>query len=110
VAVANLRYYETLIGYLQTETDKSIKAGSSGKNKLLIFLWHNMDHIEDHMSNNSSIVGCVFAAAGMCLPSHCLTMTGGIHIQTHIQVSSGSTISHFRHWGWGNLTDTQTAR
>jgi hypothetical protein len=111
VAVAILRYYKILSGYLPTVTDKMNKTRSSRKNNLPIFVWYDMDHTEAHTSDNFSIVGCVFVAAGMCLRSHCLVMTGRIHIQTHIQVSSGSTIPGFRcwGWGWGSLTDTQTA-
>jgi hypothetical protein len=30
------------------------------------------DRIENNVSNNSSIIACVFIATGMCLPSHCL--------------------------------------
>jgi hypothetical protein len=33
--------------------------------------------------NNSSIVACVFVAAGTSLPSRCLATKGGIHIRTH---------------------------
>jgi hypothetical protein len=34
-------------------------------------------------NNNSSVVACVFVAMGICLPSHCLATTGGIHIQIY---------------------------
>jgi hypothetical protein len=36
------------------------------------YIWYDMDHIENTASNSSSIVACVFIAAGKCLPSHCL--------------------------------------
>jgi hypothetical protein len=39
-----------------------------------------------HINDSSSIIACVFVAAGMCLPSRCLVM----------DVCSGSTIPAFR--------------
>jgi hypothetical protein len=45
-----------------------------------------VDPTENTVSNNFSIVACVFVAAGTCLPSRCLAM----------DVSYGSTIPAFR--------------
>jgi hypothetical protein len=42
------------------------------------------DHIEKYASNISSVVLCVFAAIGTCLPYHCLTTLAG-RIQIHKQ-------------------------
>jgi hypothetical protein len=36
-----------------------------------------MDHIENDVSNNSSIVACVFVTAITFLPSHCLATIRG---------------------------------
>jgi hypothetical protein len=44
---------------------------------------------QNDASKNSSIVSCVFFAAGTCLPSRCLgTIQGGIHRQTGSKVIS----------------------
>jgi hypothetical protein len=37
---------------------------------------YDTDRIENNKPNSSSIVGCVFIAAGKCLPSRCLGMLG----------------------------------
>jgi hypothetical protein len=41
------------------------------------FPWYDTGHIENHASNNSYIVACVFVAAVTFLPSRCLAMIGG---------------------------------
>jgi hypothetical protein len=41
------------------------------------FPWYDTDRIENDVSNNSSIVACVFVAAATFLPSRCLATTGG---------------------------------
>jgi hypothetical protein len=48
-------------------------------NTILSLIWHWMHrkHVQQFF------YCCVFVAAVMLLPSHCLAMTGGIHIQTH---------------------------
>jgi hypothetical protein len=64
----------------------------------ILSVWYDTNRIEKTASNSSSIVACVFVAAGTCLPSLCLPTA----------VSSVSTIPAFRLRGGG--TDTQTAR
>jgi hypothetical protein len=49
-----------------------------------------MHHIENDASNNSSIVACVFVAAGTCLPSRCLETMGE---DTHTDTEQGDFIS-----------------
>jgi hypothetical protein len=63
---------------------------SSGKNESPTFVRYNMHCIENDMSNNSSIVACVFVAIGTCLLSHCLTMIWG---NTHTDTEQGSLVS-----------------
>jgi hypothetical protein len=41
------------------------------------FPWYDMDCIENDVSNNSSIVACVFVTAVTFLPSRCLVKIGG---------------------------------
>jgi hypothetical protein len=41
------------------------------------FPWYDTDHIENDVSNNSSIVACVFVTAVTFLPSRFLAMIGG---------------------------------
>jgi hypothetical protein len=41
------------------------------------FPWYDTDPIENDVSNNSSIVACVFVTAVTFLPSSCLETLGG---------------------------------
>jgi hypothetical protein len=44
---------------------------------IVYFPWYDTDHIENDVSNNSSIVACVFVTMVTFLPSRCLAMIGG---------------------------------
>jgi hypothetical protein len=39
--------------------------------------WYETDRIENDVSNNSSIVACLFVTAATFLPSRCLVTIGG---------------------------------
>jgi hypothetical protein len=44
---------------------------------IVYFPWYDTGHIENDVSNNSSIVACVFVAEVTFLPSRCLATIGG---------------------------------
>jgi hypothetical protein len=51
---------------------------------------HDMDHTENEMPNNASVVAC---AARTCLRSHCLSLVGwGIHGHTSKQTHMSTFI------------------
>jgi hypothetical protein len=53
--------------------------------KCTVVIGHT-DRVENYASNNSSIVACVFVAAGTLLVSHCLAMIGR-YTFTHTQTA-----------------------
>jgi hypothetical protein len=55
--------------------------GNNDNNKfweelIAYFLWYDMDRIENHASNNYSIVACVIDATVRFLPSRCVATIG----------------------------------
>jgi hypothetical protein len=59
------------------------------------FSWYDTGHIENDVSNNSSIVACVFVTAVTFVRSGCLTTIGGIHTHTQTATSSHKLIFIF---------------
>jgi hypothetical protein len=61
---ASTRFRTLLYNHFATTTQKTQP----------LYCWEGMFTVPLHSNGSYSVVACVFIAAGMCLPSHCLAM------------------------------------